>query len=69
MESFNFDFKSKRKIKRHNLQACKFRIKFIFDKNRLCYNLVQSKSLIHNHKPEIIENEVRFIFIILLLVL
>ena len=33
------------------------------------YNLVQSKSLIHNHKHEIIENEVRFIFIILFLVL
>ena len=51
-----------RKIKRHNSQACNFRIKFNLDKNRLCFNLVKSKNLVHNHKPEIIENEVRFIF-------
>ena len=58
----DYSFISNRKIKRHNSQACNFRIKFNLDKNRLCFNLVKSKNLIHNHKPEIIENEVRFIF-------
>ncbi len=58
----DYSFISMRKIKRHNSQACNFRIKFNLDKNRLCFNLVKSKNLVHNHKPEIIENEVRFIF-------
>ena len=58
-DSFNFYFKSNRKIKRHNSQACNFRIKFNYDKIRLCYYFIQSKNLIHNHNPEIIENKVR----------
>jgi len=72
LESFNeneqkINYFNSFKIKRNNIQACNYRIKFIFDKNLFCFKFVNKnneiKNLIHNHNPGIINNKnVSFFF-------
>ena len=41
-----------RKIKRTNLEACKFRIKFKFDELSNGFRMKTDSNLAHNHAPE-----------------
>jgi hypothetical protein len=43
---------SRRKVKRSNLHACRFRLKFKFDENLGVYKLKAGSELKHNHPPE-----------------
>lgn len=43
--------KSSRKIKRQNIEACRFRLKFKQDKESHLYILHKSSNFIHNHPP------------------
>ena len=41
----------KRKVKRVNLDSCKFRIKFLFNESQNFYYLDSASNFQHNHSP------------------
>ena len=43
---------SRRKVKRSNLHACRFRLKFKFDERMGVFKLKADSKLTHNHQPE-----------------
>ena len=58
-----FKYVKKRKIKRWNVDACTFRIKFKFNFEGNYFSFKNTKNLIHNHTPNSSnEQKVRYFF-------
>ena len=58
-----FKYVKKRKIKRWNVDACTFRIKFKLNFEENYYSFKNTKNLIHNHSPNLPnEQKVRYNF-------
>lgn len=47
----DFASPSARGVKRTNIEACKFRLKFSFDSQNKCYRINEDCNITHNHPP------------------